>query len=530
MEKDTSRNTLYKSLADCLGSTWTVRRISNKKNSWFVEEWSGSAGYGSDGLEAATSLQAIIGAQGIENEILILLATHRSLKDCGTVNIGKQAHRFERYIKAIEHVSSGSFFIAAVGMSSESLTAKVARTKDWKKMLDSAPEMARQIGESVHLLFGGSTIDAMEIEDNLRSLVSVESLIGEYASLSKIVSPKVRKAEPYQVKLAAMGLDPSSVSALRTHMDSISDSDVKESLLKTLLAMPWRQRVQVVQDIKLIRQRLDYRLFGMEEAKQEVIAAIAGAMISSSGIFRPPRILLHGKPGTGKTAMAKAIAESLNLPFQSVSMNGISTSVSIVGLEPVWRNPQPGRIIQSILNAEAMNPLLLLDEIEKCGRSGEHGSPLDALLQALDPVQNRSFRDLFLGIPVDISEIFFIATANDISGLPDPLLDRFILVEVAEYTIQDKLAIMPFLLAQIADEYELVQVPKLGDALLNKLEMEVLPHAGLRQIKNTVWRIICDEAMHCENIEEFKSSLEIVNFHSNTLMRKKEGQTSIGFL
>jgi len=107
---------------------------------------------------------------------------------------------------------------------------------------------------------------------------------------------------------------------------------------------------------------------------------------------------------TGKTAIAKAIASALNMPFRSISMNGISTAVSIVGVEPLFRSPQPGQVIQAILSAGVLNPLLLLDEIEKCGNSSEHGSPLDALLQVLDSGQNRQFKDVYMGVPIDISE------------------------------------------------------------------------------------------------------------------------------
>jgi len=260
------------------------------------------------------------------------------------------------------------------------------------------------------------------------------------------------------------------------------------------------------------------------------MAAIAGSMLSSSGSFRPPRILLHGKPGTGKTAMAKAVAEALAIPFQSISMNGVSTAVSIVGLEPLWRSPQPGKIIQSMLNSGVLNPLLLLDEIEKCGKSGEHGSPQDALLQAVDPSQNRAFLDLYIGLPVDISELFFIATANDITALPEPLLDRFIVVEIPEYTVQEKLAIVPFLLDQITKEHELVQVPKLGSAVMCVLERELLPFAGLRQIKNSLWRMVCEEAMHCDDVALFKSSPEIRVLRDNSLPVKKAEKAAIGFL
>jgi len=311
-------------------------------------------------------------------------------------------------------------------------------------------------------------------------------------------------------------------------LSTISDSETIDALKKTIAQISWCKRSAVNRDLTLIRQRLDDSLYGMDGVKDAVISGIAGAFISSDGIIRPPRLLLQGKPGTGKTAIAKAIAAALNIPFRSVSMNGISTAVSIVGVEPVFRSPQPGQIIQSILSAGVMNPLLLLHEIEKCGTSSEHGSPLDTLLQVLDPGQNRQFKDVFVGIPVDISEIFCIATANDITAMPEPLLDRFQVIEVPEYSVEEKRLILPFLLEQIGHEFNLAQAPMLSAAILCQMDRDVLPYAGLRRIKQTIWKMICEEAAHCDDLESFKQQLDIRHCTCPDFSQNK--RTCIGFL
>jgi ATP-dependent Lon protease len=417
------------------------------------------------------------------------------------------------------------------------LPVELAETKvgarELKDILEAMPTCARLIRGSAHLLFAGSAINEDMVKENLQTLASADCGTGVFPLLSNVANLAKGKAKPFEVKLSAMGMSDSAISRMNMHFEGISDDDVRAALKKTIMAMPWNKRAAVNRDLRSIRKRLDEGLFGLEKAKQEVLAAIAGSLISSSPVFRPPSILLHGAPGTGKTAMAKVIAKALAIPFESVSMNGISTALSIVGLEPVWRSPQPGKIIQSMLDSKVMNPLILLDEIEKCGSNGEHGSPLDALLQALDPIQNREFLDLYMGIPADVSEVFFVATANDITSLPEHLLDRFIVIEIPEYTLKEKQAIMPYLLKQIVEERDLKGAFHFTTGALIRMEKQLLQNASLRNIKACLWRMLCEAALSSGNLKEFSRKLVIDEaavesvLKSNSSTKKKSG---IGFL
>jgi len=532
MKKEISKAENTRLLMCSLGRHWNLRRISRKGELWHVEEWHGLSSNGMEFRAAACHFYGCLSNESITDEILVLFVNNRAPTnlDVSKVDVAGYTTRFDRHVDSLEYIGSGSSVATELGMSfGHDPENDSVGMDEWLTALEELPAIARRIKQSVYMLFAGNDVCAKTVDEHLSLLTNEECLVGEYASLADIAKATEIKLEPYEVKLHALGLSNQTISQLQVHMASISDSDVRGAVQKSMLAVPWRKRAQVECDISVIQQSLDEQLFGMEEAKQEVVEAIAGSLISNSRSFRPPAILLHGKPGTGKTAMAKAIAQALAVPFQSLSMNGVSTAMSIVGLEPFWRSPQPGEIIQSMIEAGVMNPLLLLDEIEKCGNSNEHGSPLNALLQVLDQSQNRTFSDLYLGVPVDVSEIFFIATANDISDIPEPLLDRFIVVEVPEYTVQEKLAIMPFLLAQIAEEHELSQVPHFSAAVISELETGLLPHAGLRQIKTSLWRILCKEAIHCDDLKQFRARPEIRTLRDNLLVKRKE-RAGIGFL
>lgn len=329
--------------------------------------------------------------------------------------------------------------------------------------------------------------------------------------------------------MAALGLSESSILSYRRHLESISDSDTKTAVRKIVGSLPWETRHRMNLNIQQVKAMMDEKLFGMEEVKNEVLIALSGALISNSKTFRPPRILLHGKPGTGKTAVAKAIAYALGVSFQVIGMNGVSTASSIVGIEAFWRNPQTGMILQALQDAEAMNPVILLDEIEKTGKSTEHGSPLDALLHVLDPSQNQAFEDLCIGMPVDISECFFIATANSIKDIPEALVDRFTAIEVPEYTVDEKLSILPYLLKQIKEEHHLATLPELGAESLAVIKEELLPGHGLREIKRKVWRLICEQALLAESIDSYKYDLKLNSVTKDKVAIKRK-ITSMGFV
>jgi len=531
MTKDNNHLPIYQAMQRHLPQGWLLRRISRDKPGWKVEQWCGS-GHGSI-LHATAAMRTIINRKAFDDEIFVLI--YQSKKK--SVNLGKPidlyglTNHVEAYTHSLKHVSRSSFLTSSLKASLGNMESE--DVKKWQYILEAMPKCADRIRKPAHLMFVGHKIDDPSIEKYLDVLINYDCAEGTYRNLSSFRKGNPQRLSSFETKLTKRGFSEDTLPSLRTHMQSISDDDVETSLKNTLISMPWNNRASVNRDLQAIKKSLDQHLFGMETVKQEILAAIAGSLLSDSEKFSPPAILLHGTPGTGKTAMAKAIATALSIPFESISMNGVSTALSIVGLEPVWKSPQPGKIVQSMISSDARNPLILLDEIEKCGISAEHGSPIDALLQALDPTQNKAFKDLYLGIPVDISEIFFVATANDISNISEPLLDRFITIEIPEYNTHEKRAIMPYLRKQLVKEKSLPSTFKFTANALLMIEEEILPKLGLRGIKASLWRMLCEAALRHGNTTEFKHRMIIDELAVQAVLdsdTSKHKKTSIGFL
>lgn len=533
MQTDNNHTPIYQAMQRHLAQGWILRRISRHQSGWKIEQWHG-ANHGST-LHAAVGMRTIINRKVFDDEIFILIAKDKSrtINLTTPIDLSSLTGHLNAYIHTLKYVSRGCFLTARLEEASINVKRENEDEKKWQEILDIMPECTSRIGKSAHLMLVGRNIDEPAIDSHLEVLLSPDCEEGIYTSLYNFKKVDKHPLNSFESKLIKQGFAEDALPTLQTHLQTVSDDDVGKSLKNTLLAMPWNKQAVVNRDLQAIKHELDKRLFGMNDVKQEILASIAGSLLSDSEHIRPPCLLLHGAPGTGKTAMAKAIAHALAIPFESLSMNGISTAISIVGLEPVWRSPQPGKIIQSMLHSKVRNPLILLDEIEKCGASTEHGSPTDALLQALDPTQNRTFKDLYLGIPVDISEIFFIATANDISGISEPLLDRFITIEIPEYNIAEKRSIMPYLRQQIIAEKELSSSFKFTAKALILIEENLLPKLGLRGIKASLWRMLCEAALSHGNVTEFKHHMLIDEMAVQSVLdnhASKKKKKSIGFL
>ncbi|MDR2606423.1 MAG: endopeptidase La [Oscillospiraceae bacterium] len=253
------------------------------------------------------------------------------------------------------------------------------------------------------------------------------------------------EAEMYRDKILALALPEEIEKKLlkecerlsRMHMSS-SDAAVISNYLDSCLALPWNLSTDEVLDAERTRAILDEDHYGLEKVKQRVTEFIAVRQIShrtKGGI-----LCLIGPPGTGKTSIAYAIAKALNRKMARISLGGIHDEADIRGHRKTYVGAMPGRIMAAVTQAGSKNPLLLLDEVDKLGHD-YHGDPAAALLEALDPEQNSTFRDHFLEIPFDLSDTLFITTANDRSGIPAPLLDRMELIDIPSYTDEEKLLI-----------------------------------------------------------------------------------------
>lgn len=217
---------------------------------------------------------------------------------------------------------------------------------------------------------------------------------------------------------------------------SIPDYNVQLNYLQTIVGLPWGVETEDNLNIRHAERILARDHYGLERVKERILEHLAALRYRQSD--KAPILLLYGPPGVGKTSLGKSIAEALGRKYMRISLGGVHDEAEIRGHRRTYVGAMPGRIVKGIMKAESINPLFVLDEVDKVADSNYNGDPHSALLEVLDPEQNKAFHDNFLDLDFDLSKVFFIATANSLQTIPRPLLDRMEVIEVEGYLTEEK--------------------------------------------------------------------------------------------
>jgi ATP-dependent Lon protease len=347
--------------------------------------------------------------------------------------------------------------------------------------------------------------ESYQIEDRIDTLVKEEMDKNQKEYILK------EKLQIIKAELGDINLKDSEIFELRKRLAKIdADESVKEKIeyelnrfeslstsssevgmvrdyIEWLLCLPWNIKSEDNTDLKQIKKRLDESHYGLKEVKNKILEYLAVRKVSEN--INSPIICLVGPSGVGKTTLAKSIADSLNRKFAKISVAGMNDESEIRGHRRTYIGAYPGKIISSLKSAGSSNPVILIDEIDKISKS-IHGDPASALLEVLDKSQNNIFRDNYIDLDYDISDVMFILTANDIESIPSALKDRLDIVKLTEYTEYEKLDIAKkYIIPKLCKEHNISDIVLDNSMILNIIR-NYTKEAGVRELERVLTTII----------------------------------------
>ncbi|MGN0404815.1 MAG: endopeptidase La [Bariatricus sp.] len=296
------------------------------------------------------------------------------------------------------------------------------------------------------------------------------------------------------------------VRRFKNSLQSPAEAGVVRTYIETMLEMPWDKRAEDFTDLTYAKNLLEEEHYGLEEVKERVLEFLAVRALTKKG--DTPILCLVGPPGTGKTSIARSLAKALKKPYVRISLGGVRDEAEIRGHRKTYVGAMPGRIANGIKAAGVKNPLLLLDEIDKVSTDYK-GDTFSALLEVLDSEQNNKFRDHYLEVPLDLSEVTFVTTANTLQTIPRPLLDRMEVIEISSYTENEKLHIaeehlIPKQLERHGLTKEMLTISK---SAVWKMARNYTKEAGVRQLEREIGNI-CRKAAK-EIFEHDKKRIQV---------------------
>lgn len=456
-------------------------------------------------------------------------------------------------------------YAAVVGKISKKLIRQIDQYEDLEKLIDYVTnnlpvsyELKQQVLEAedindryqviVSLLL--SQVEVISIKNELQKKVKVrvdkhqkEYVLREQLGVirEELGENADSEADEYEKKLSELDAPDyvkektkKEIKRFRNMSSSSSESTVERGYIETVLELPWNKMSVDNKDLDHAAQVLDDDHYGLKDVKERILEFLAVRNLTSKG--ESPIICLVGPPGTGKTSIARSIASALEKKYVRISLGGVRDEAEIRGHRKTYIGAMPGRIVNGLRQAGVSNPLMLLDEIDKVS-SDYKGDTSAALLEVLDSEQNCRFRDHYIEMPVDLSEVLFIATANEVSGIPKPLLDRMELIEVSSYTENEKFHIAKEHLIEKQKSKNGIKKEQLTitDGALKDIIRLYTREAGVRSLERTIGKL-CRKAAR-EIFKDSEAAVKVTKTNLKTYLgnpkyspEKKNDHAEVGIV
>ena len=456
-------------------------------------------------------------------------------------------------------------YAAVVGKISKELIRQIDQYEDLEKLIDYVTnnlpvsyELKQQVLEAedindryqviVSLLL--SQVEVISIKNELQKKVKVrvdkhqkEYVLREQPGVirEELGENADSEADEYEKKLSELDAPDyvkektkKEIKRFRNMSSSSSESTVERGYIETVLELPWNKMSVDNKDLDHAAQVLDDDHYGLKDVKERILEFLAVRILTSKG--QTPILCLAGPPGTGKTSIARSLAEALGRPYVRISLGGVRDEAEIRGHRKTYIGAMPGRIVNGLRQAGVSNPLMLLDEIDKVS-SDYKGDTSAALLEVLDSEQNCRFRDHYIEMPVDLSEVLFIATANEVSGIPKPLLDRMELIEVSSYTENEKFHIAKEHLVEKQKSKNGIKKEQLTitDSAIKDIIRLYTREAGVRSLERTIGKL-CRKAAR-EIFKDSEAAVKVTKTNLKTYLgnpkyspEKKNDHAEVGIV
>ena len=387
------------------------------------------------------------------------------------------------------------FIASSLATLTTSVKQEVLETVDVRSRLDLLNRLLIKEAEVLEL---GSKIQSQvqsEVGKNQREYFLREQMKAIQKELGE-GDDQTKEVEELREKIEAAGMPDGVKKEAKRELDRLSkmpvaaaEYTVSRTYLDWLIALPWAKRTDEVIDLTRTKGVLDADHTGLEKAKDRILEYLAVRKLNPT--MKGPILCFAGPPGVGKTSLAKSIANSLDRKFVRVSLGGMRDEAEIRGHRRTYIGALPGQIIQGLRRAESKNPVFILDEIDKLG-SDFRGDPSSALLEVLDPEQNNSFRDHYLDVPFDLSEVLFVTTANVLDTIPPPLRDRMEVLELPGYTEEEKLKIAQehLVAKQIANHGLTPEMVTFTDESIRLVIRGYTREAGVRNLEREIASLV----------------------------------------